>query len=463
MHLEFFKKIMARKSNNGSIVTRPISKLIASNIKNVNGKFILFYLDLVNFSKFEQLFGLDAAKSILKYVNAQIHSVFPQILSLKSKELIVDRIMGDDFIILCANNKYRESELQNIAITTGIALKDNINKHCFARTGWTFDIRLGFSLITINGLKDLEHQLYVAYREAQKVANGLLDYKKVGLLEEFKKILLTENINVVFQRIISLESGSTLGWEALSRGPKDGHFYSPLALFNFAEEVDMLYPLERLCRKKALSAIGDLKSEQKLFININPGTISDPNFVSGETLKYVGALGVEPNNIVFEITEHTDATNFPNFQKTLNHYRDQGYMVAVDDVGSGFSSLSAIAMIRPDFLKMDMSLVQGISYDPVKKALMETIRIIPQRYDPLDRQHGGIHGKDRDGTGKWFSIAAISMAIIDCGDKGQASSLQDIVQISAELKKYAKTFGKSAFVRDRRYSNQKGKNIYFNN
>ncbi|SFG82525.1 diguanylate cyclase (GGDEF) domain-containing protein [Desulfotomaculum arcticum] len=771
MQLNFWKKLLAHKNNNGSIVTRPISKLIMSNSKNINGNFILFYLDIVNFSKFEQLLGLDTAKTVLKYVNNQIHSAFPQMMSLNNNELIIDRVMGDDFIVLCPNSKYQDSELQNIAITLSIALKENINKHCFTQTGWTFDIRVGFSLIVINSMKDLEHQLYVAFREAQKVAHGLLDHKKVGLLEEFKKILHTENVNAVFQPIVSLENGSTLGWEALTRGPIDGHFHSPAVLFSFAEEVDMLYPLERLCRKKAISAIGDLNSDQKLFLNINPGTISDPNFVSGETLKYIDVIGVKSNNIVFEITEHTDAANFPNFRKTLNHYRDQGYMVAVDDVGSGFSSLSTIALIRPDFLKMDMSLVQGISYDPVKKALMETIvifaekigckiiaegiesetdlntvmdlgvhygqgyifarpeypkpnpekkvvinilntdlggkrkfwrytipvsdimekchtvgrrvlvkevkeffssnpneagvvvlennkplgivmkqdlyqelstlygmslylnkpietimdkrplmvdssdpiqvvsqmsmsressklydiivitshgeyagilsvqtlldamtriqleyarranpltglpgnkmiedeintrlsagenfsliycdlnnfksyndkygfeegdriilltsriiqhcvnkydsknsfvghiggddfivivgcvavekicrriirlfdRIIPQRYDPLDRQHGCIQGKDRDGNDKCFPIIAISMAIIDCGDKGQASSLQDIVQLSAELKKYAKTFGKSVFTRDRRYKENQSRSAF---
>lgn len=177
---------------------------------------------------------------------------------------------------------------------------------------------------------------------------------------------------MVFQPIVSLKNGQTLGWEALTRGPENGHFYSPSVLFSFAEEVGMLYPLEKVCRKKAITAIGRLDPGQKLFININPRTISDPSFVSGETLHYLELYGFEAGNIVFEITEQTDIKIFPNFSKTLKHYRNQGYQIAVDDVGAGFSSLSTIALIRPDFLKMDMSLVSNIHHDPVKKALMET-------------------------------------------------------------------------------------------
>lgn len=113
-------------------------------------------------------------------------------------------------------------------------------------------------------------------------------------------------------------------------------------------------------------------SDQKIFLNINPLTISDPNFVRGETAYLISQNGLTQSNIVFEITEQTDLRSLPNFKRTLVHYRSQGYMVAIDDAGAGFSSLQAIAQVRPDYIKIDMSLVRGVDGDPVKKALMET-------------------------------------------------------------------------------------------
>ena len=60
------------------------------------------------------------------------------------------------------------------------------------------------------------------------------------------------------------------------------------------------------------------------------------------------------------------------FHRTLDHYRSQGYLVAVDDAGAGYSGLTSVAQIRPEFIKIDMSLIQGIDKDPVKRALIET-------------------------------------------------------------------------------------------
>ena len=123
---------------------------------------------------------------------------------------------------------------------------------------------------------------------------------------------------------------------------------------------------------KLRPSIGDLGPDQKLFLNIHPRTISDPHFVRGETMRLIGEMGLKPSSIVFEITERHCIKDFPNFNKTLEHYRSQGYMVAVDDAGSGFSSLQSIAEIRPDFIKIDMSLVRDINLNSIKRVLLET-------------------------------------------------------------------------------------------
>jgi EAL domain-containing protein (putative c-di-GMP-specific phosphodiesterase class I) len=60
-------------------------------------------------------------------------------------------------------------------------------------------------------------------------------------------------------------------------------------------------------------------------------------------------MGLKPQNIVFEITERHRIEDFLLFNRTLEHYRSQGYLVAVDDAGSGFSSLKTVAEVRPDF------------------------------------------------------------------------------------------------------------------
>ncbi len=130
--------------------------------------------------------------------------------------------------------------------------------------------------------------------------------------------------------------------------------------------------MEQLCRESAFNKIGELGADQKMFVNVHPDAINDPAFTEGETIRIIQNLHIKPKNIVFEITERHHIKDFISFNRTLTHYRDQGFLVAVDDVGSGFSTLQSIAEIRPDYIKIDMSLVRDIHKDKVKTALMET-------------------------------------------------------------------------------------------
>ena len=77
--------------------------------------------------------------------------------------------------------------------------------------------------------------------------------------------------------------------------------------------------------------------------------------------------------MVLEITERHSVKDFNLFHRTLDHYRDAGYGVAVDDVGTGYSGLATIAEIRPDVIKLDMSMVHGVDNNPVKRSLIETL------------------------------------------------------------------------------------------
>ena len=115
-----------------------------------------------------------------------------------------------------------------------------------------------------------------------------------------------------------------------------------------------------------------MKPNQKLFLNVHPRTLVDSRFSSGETLKCLECYGLAPENVVFEITERHSVKDFGLFHNTLEYYRRQGYKVAVDDVGTGYSGLWTIAELRPDYIKIDMSFIRGIDTNPVKRALLET-------------------------------------------------------------------------------------------
>ncbi|WP_457574716.1 EAL domain-containing protein [Desulfolithobacter sp.] len=200
-----------------------------------------------------------------------------------------------------------------------------------------------------------------------------INVKKLKLADEFQQILLKKQIKVLYQPILNFANGRIYGWEALSRGPKGSIFRSPVTLFDFAEKSGELFALEKSCREKAIASFGSILPEQKIFINIHPRTLADPEFTPGKTREILWKYNCEPKNIVFEITEKHSIKDFSVFHKTLDHYRNQGFKIALDDVGAGYSGLWSMAELRPDFIKIDMDLVRNIDRNPIKRALMETL------------------------------------------------------------------------------------------
>ncbi|MCL0083542.1 EAL and GGDEF domain-containing protein [Thermodesulfovibrionales bacterium] len=197
--------------------------------------------------------------------------------------------------------------------------------------------------------------------------------------EKFQRLLTGEGLQAVYQPIISLESGRVLGWESLMRGPSDSYFSNPDAILEFAERGGLLFPLERACRQKAISGIGEIAADQILFLNIHPLTISDPAFARGETRRMLEHVGLSPQNVVFEITEKYDLKDYSVTKKVVSHYRQQGYRIALDDMGAGFSGLQSVAEIRPDFMKIDMSLIRDIDRDSARQSVIETIVDLAER------------------------------------------------------------------------------------
>lgn len=187
------------------------------------------------------------------------------------------------------------------------------------------------------------------------------------------------HLSVLFQPIYDLDSGSIMGHEALCRGPKDSELYSPLKLFELAEEQNMLYPLENLVREMSIRNFKSFGLQSKLFLNLTPKIVNEPGFAKGQTRRLIRHLGLRPDQIVFEITERHSITDFTAFQKALEHYRNQGFLVAVDDAGAGYSSLQAIAELQPNYIKLDMSLIRSIETNATKRALLETFVTLSEK------------------------------------------------------------------------------------
>ncbi|MBB6671007.1 EAL domain-containing protein [Cohnella nanjingensis] len=238
---------------------------------------------------------------------------------------------------------------------------------------WRHDLGFGVAVLSGGGEQPLRDVVYGAlFQAAGHLRQSLLEQPRTELRQEMEELLQGGRIYSVYQPITWLGDGRVFGYEALTRCPPGSRFEGPLALFSYAEREGYAFALDRLARETAIRSSPKLNPLQKIFINVTMGIMNDSRFVSGQTVQWLRQRGLHPSQVVFELTERSSIDDFDAAKKILGHYRSQGYEIAIDDAGAGYSSLQSIVELRPDYIKIDKSLVQHADRDEMKKQMLRT-------------------------------------------------------------------------------------------
>jgi EAL domain-containing protein (putative c-di-GMP-specific phosphodiesterase class I) len=180
--------------------------------------------------------------------------------------------------------------------------------------------------------------------------------------QRIREVLDAGGPAIVFQPIVELVTGKPVGAEALARFP--GRPYRPPnEWFADAAEVGLGVELELSAIRGALAELDRLPCGAYLSLNAAPSTVTSA--VLHAMLGVVGVAG----RVVLELTEHVGVEDYSELTEALHGLRAMGVRLAVDDAGSGFSSLQHILNLRPDIIKLDRALVEGIDTDPARRAL----------------------------------------------------------------------------------------------
>lgn len=183
---------------------------------------------------------------------------------------------------------------------------------------------------------------------------------------ELMRLLDEELLKPVFQPILDFRVRAMLGYEALIRGPEGSNLARPDQLFGVAARHGLLLRLEHACREASLRAFARQRLAGKLFLNVTPDCLLDPQLMNGHTRDLLAELGVAPNRVVLELTENQRITDMPGIIEALLHYRGRGFQIAIDDLGEGFANLRMWSELRPEFVKIDKHFVHGIADDRIK-------------------------------------------------------------------------------------------------
>jgi EAL domain-containing protein (putative c-di-GMP-specific phosphodiesterase class I) len=188
------------------------------------------------------------------------------------------------------------------------------------------------------------------------------DHDQKLLRSRLRAILDRRDFDIVFQPAIRIDSPQVAFVEAFSRFRPGEPDLSTEAWFEAAHRLGLGVELELLAAQSALACLESLPAGTAMSINLSPATL-----LSGEMSALVA--GVPLDRLIIEVTEHRAIVDYAELAERVDPLRRRGLRLAVDDAGAGYASLKHILSLRPDIIKLDMSLSRGIDGDPVRRAL----------------------------------------------------------------------------------------------
>ena len=171
-------------------------------------------------------------------------------------------------------------------------------------------------------------------------------------------------LTTVLQPIVDLKTGALWGFEALARfGPDGGN---PSRWFGEAERMGLRCQLETAAARSALARRDELPPGVKLAVNVSPDVLAQG---------YLDADldGTDLRDVVVEVTENAAVADYAALKKVLEPHRARGLEIAVDDAGAGYASFLHIVRLRPEVIKVDLTLIRDIDSDPVRQSLVVSL------------------------------------------------------------------------------------------
>lgn len=176
-----------------------------------------------------------------------------------------------------------------------------------------------------------------------------------------------EHLWMAYQPIVQWSGRRTFSYEALFRTTaKDVN--GPLEMLDLAERTKRLFDVGRTIRARVARDVAQLNSDTLVFVNVHASDLDDPDLFSSSA-----PLSALASRVVLEITERASITHLADLHQRMSALRGLGYRLAIDDLGAGYAGLTTLADVRPEFVKLDGSLVRGIEKDRRRQAVIGSV------------------------------------------------------------------------------------------
>ncbi|OOB80331.1 MAG: hypothetical protein BEN19_05490 [Epulopiscium sp. Nuni2H_MBin003] len=328
----------------------------------------ILYFDISNFKSINDSFGREYGDIILKQVSKRIKDI-------QFDKFMISRLLADEFLILVENletpdnihdflNLLSEAfELPFNILETNFGLSYNVGVAMYPEDDYDFDNLFNYADIAMHKAKN---------EETRKVEFYHPDFKdrilqKLYMESELRNGLKNQEFCLFYQPQVDVQDNTLLGFEALIRWIKpDGRVIPPFHFITSAEETGLMVPMGNWVFEEACNFVNRLehKGYSKLCVSVNISAvqIADDNFV--DIIKQiVDSTQVDTSKLQIEITESVLMKNMKATTAKILELQHMGFIIALDDFGIGYSSLSYLRQLPIDVLKLDKSFIDDINQE----------------------------------------------------------------------------------------------------
>ena len=296
--------------------------------------------------------------------------------------LALNGIAGEEILIFepgeDAGKGIDAEEAARRASAVARALEAGFGSEGFHSMTPKLSFRVGYSLIQENPHFRFERIVYRALEQARTRQAKREQRRQTEWGAALRRIIRDGEVTTLYQPVVRLDTLEVVGYEAFSCGPGSGPLSAPGMLFALSERLGVSGELDRVCRRAAVRRAGPLPGEMKLFINTRPGNLADPEWGSEELLESLSRVHLRPEDVVIEVPEGAVA-DAEALRGPVECLRGRGFRIALDDVGTGYSSVRSIEAVRPDYLKVDLSLVHEVDRSLLKQEVLTSLLQIAAR------------------------------------------------------------------------------------
>jgi EAL domain-containing protein (putative c-di-GMP-specific phosphodiesterase class I)/CheY-like chemotaxis protein len=353
----------------------PSLPLVLDRVKEVlidHGEIGIVFVDVEQFEAIEAEYGWAFFDELLCNVGQILTSEAK--LRFRNTMVTCNRVGGSSFYIFYetrGQDLNAENMSEKIASEMRGRLLETTRKRFPSLHGANLGFFVGSARIDYRPQIRLERQIYAGMQTAADAVRDAEQQRKKQLTRELRDIIRRKRVTTLFQPIVWAKDVSVFGYEILTRGPANSSFRNSDMLFSFAREAKLAWALEAIALEGALRRLRQVDlGDRKFLLNLEAEMFGESEFRIHEMVSY---FAEHRGNFVFELTERAAIEDYASFRELLNEFRDKGIEVAIDDAGSGYASLEAIAALAPDYLKITKSLVSTLAEEPIKQDLVKML------------------------------------------------------------------------------------------